>query len=947
MLTEKYSEFFNQISETISKDRIFTDELRTLAYGTDAGFYRLIPKIVIKANFEEEIINIVTLAKKLQLPVTFRAAGTSLSGQAISDSILVLLGENWTEFSISSDASQIKLQPGIVGSMANFYLAPFGKKIGPDPASINSAMIGGIASNNASGMCCGTAQNSYRTLAGMKIIFNDGTMLDTLNADSCKKFIEEKAELVDAVKKLRSKTISDSALTERIKHKYKMKNTTGYSLNALVDFEDPIDIIQHLMIGSEGTLGFIAEITYNTVPEYKDKASSLMLFPDIETACKAVQIMKNTKVDAVELIDRAGLRSVEEKPGMPGYLKNLDENAAALLVETRAEDTNQLKVQISEIINSISELPKVSEIIFTDVPYEYEKLWKIRKGLFPSLGSMRETGTTCIIEDVAFPINRLAEATLDLQGLFKKHGYHHAIIFGHALEGNLHFVFNQNFNTEYEVKRYSNFIDDVTELVVKKYDGSLKAEHGTGRNMAPFVELEWGKEAYQIMKEIKNIFDPENLLNPGVILNYDKEAHIKSLKPLPEAHELIDKCIECGFCEVKCPSKNLTLTPRQRIVIYREMARLDKSGKDIDRLVKLKEKYDYDGNQTCATDGLCEMACPVDINTGKLIKDLRYKINSPAAKKIADKLAGNFAVVTGGMKAGLNIVDSFHKVFGTEFMETASGMMRKVSGNKIPEWNKYMPKGADPIHHKDSYSNQKKYANELKVIYFPSCINRSMGISADYDEKVSLTTKTQSLLRKANCEIIFPEKLDALCCGMAFDSKGFKEQGMIKAKELEAALLKVTNQGEYPVLVDMSPCLYRMKETLDEKLKLYEPIEFILKYLKDRLVFEKTDETITIHSTCSSIKMGLEKSFKELAEMCSNKVIIPEEVGCCGWAGDRGFTYPELNKSALSKLNKSITDDCKHGYSTSRTCEIGLSINSGISYKSIIYLVDKCTKPKF
>jgi D-lactate dehydrogenase len=946
MLTGNYSVFYDEIKNIIPIKNIFTDDLRTLAYGTDAGFYRLIPKIVIKADSEEEIIKILNISNRLKLPVTFRAAGTSLSGQAISDSILIITSDKWNDFSINTDATQITLQPSIVGAMANVYLAPFGKKIGPDPASINSAMIGGIAANNASGMCCGTAQNSYRTLAGMKIIFSDGTILDTLDENSRKQFVDKRKDLVSAVSLLHEKVLSNAKLAGRIKNKYKMKNTTGYSLNALVDYEDPIDIIQHLMIGSEGTLGFIAEITYNTVAEYKDKASALMLFPDIKTACIAVQIMKKTKVDAVEIMDRAGLRSVEDKPGMPEYLVTLDEKAAALLVETRAENSVQLQTQIEEITASLSELPKAREIEFTKIPSEYEKLWKIRKGLFPSVGSMRETGTTCIIEDVAFPIEKLADATLDLQALFKKHGYNHAIIFGHALEGNLHFVFNQNFNIQSEITRYAGFIDEVTELVVKKYDGSLKAEHGTGRNMAPFVELEWGNEAYLLMKEIKQIFDPENLLNPGVILNNDKNAHIKSLKPLPEANTMIDKCIECGFCEVKCPSKNLSLSPRQRIVIYREIARLDSSNENKERLIELKDKYDYDGNQTCATDGLCALACPVGIDTGKLIKGLRYNLNTDYAKSIAGKIAGNFGPVTFVMKAGLNAVDAFHKVLGSDAMESESRLLRKLSGNRIPQWNKYMPKGADPIHFADSYENKRNNIGELKVVYFPSCINRTMGISADYDEKVSLTTKTQSLLRKANCEILFPANLTKLCCGMAFDSKGFKEQGAAKAKELEEELLKVSNDGEYPVLVDMSPCLYRMKETLDKKLKLYEPIEFILKYLKDRLVFTKTDEVIAIHSTCSSIKMGLEKSFKELAELCSNNVVIPEEVGCCGWAGDRGFTFPELNESALSKLKKSIPDDCKHGYSTSRTCEIGLSEHSGISYKSIIYLVDKCTKAR-
>jgi D-lactate dehydrogenase len=700
------------------------------------------------------------------------------------------------------------------------------------------------------------------------------------------------------------------------------------------------------MIGSEGTLGFISEITLKTVPELKDKASSLMIFPSIETACKAVQVLVGTKVDAVELMDRASLHSVENKTGMPEYLKMLSENAAALLVETRGKSRDDLNRQINEIVIALDKLPKVYNIVFTDDPEEYAKLWSIRKGLFPSVGSMRETGTTCIIEDVAFPRDRLADAALDLQSLFRKHEYNKAIIFGHALEGNLHFVFNQNFNTKNEILRYRDFIAELTDLVVNKYDGSLKAEHGTGRNMAPFVELEWGMEAYSIMKELKKIFDPDGLLNPGVILNYDKEAHIKSLKPLPRANELIDKCIECGFCEIRCPSRNLSLTPRQRIVVFREIARLKSTDDSYERLRNLIKEYDYAGNQTCATDGLCALDCPVGIDTGKLIKEYRFNINSQRIKKMAAFIADNFGTVTGIMKVGLNAVNFLHIVLGTKSFEAISSLLVKITNGKIPQWNKYMPKGSDPIEISKPILPKTNEDGILTVVYFPGCINRTMGISKDYEEKDSLTTRTQSLLNKAGCRIIFPENLNELCCGMAFDSKGFREEGMKKAKELERELLKVSAEGKYPILVDMSPCLYRMKETLDKRLKLYEPVEFILNYLKSRLEFHRTNEVITIHSTCSSIKMELEGKFLELGDLCSSGIIVPKEVECCGWAGDRGFTYPELNKSALSKLKGSLPENCKRGYSTSRTCEIGLSLHSGISYKSIIYLVDECTTAK-
>ncbi|MCU7526042.1 MAG: FAD-binding oxidoreductase [Ignavibacteria bacterium] len=945
MLSGKYLELHKLLLEKIPEDRMFSDDLRTLAYGTDASFYRLIPKLVVKVDTEEEVILILKHCRRLGISVTFRAAGTSLSGQSISDSVLVVLGTKWKHFHINHDASEIRLQVGIIGAHANVFLAPYKKKIGPDPASINSAMIGGIAANNASGMCCGTSQNSYRTLAGMKIIFYDGSLLDTNNPESRKKFAESHTEMISAVCALSKKVKENAALSERIRSKFKMKNTTGYSLNALTDFDDPIDIIQHLMIGSEGTLGFISEVNYYTVPEMSNKATSLMLFPDAVTACKAVEILKTSKVEAVELMDRASLRSVEDKEGMPPYLKSLGAEVASLLVETRARDAESLSGQIAEIKEALKDLPKVMPLEFTQDEKEFKKLWDIRKGLFPSVGAMRKIGTTVIIEDVCFPISRLAEATADLQELFKKHGYYDAIIFGHALEGNLHFVFKQGFNSEAEINRYKNLIDDVTNMVVKKYDGALKAEHGTGRNMAPFVELEWGHEAFGLMKEIKSIFDPDNIINPGVILNNDAEAHIKNLKPLPAANSIVDKCIECGFCEINCPSRDLTITPRQRIVVWREIARLKETGEDPARRAALIDQYDYDGNQTCATDGLCATSCPVNINTGNLVKELRAENASPTAQGIASVLSSSMNQVTAGMKLGLNVVNGLHTVLGTSIMQGASDVLRKVSGGRIPMWNRYMPKGADKI-----IIPQSSNGSELKVVYFPSCINRSMGVSKGSENKDSLTTRTVSLLNKAGYEVIYPKNLTNLCCGMAFASKGFKKQGDKKSNELLEALLEASDNGKFPILFDMSPCLYRMKEYLSqhqgqEPLKIYEPVEFIDEFLTDKLSFTKTKEKIAIHSTCSSTKMGLNGKLKKVAEMCSEEVVVPHGVGCCGWAGDRGFTYPELNASALRNLKGGLPDDCRHGYSTSRTCEIGLSVHSGISYESIIYLVDNCTEP--
>lgn len=944
MLESKYQQFFDEISKKISINKIFTDKLHTFAYGTDASFYRLIPKIVIKTDNAKEVQNIIELANIMNLSITFRAGGTSLSGQAISDSILVITSRNFSKFKISSDASYISLQPALTGAQANGLLARYSKKIGPDPASINAAMIGGIAANNASGMCCGISQNSYKTLKSMKLIFADGTKLDTADENSKNEFRKTHANFLKDLKNFSNQTKNNEELRAKIEKKFKIKNTCGYSINSLIDFDDEFEILQHLIIGSEGTLAFIEEITYYTVEDLKDKASALIYFKDMKEACNAVTKLKLSRdskqivVDAVELMDRAALRSIENDSSMPKFIKDLNDEVTALLIETRAINNEQLDTQISQIERILEDFNVVREIYFTKDAQEYNLYWKIRKDLFPAVGAVRVIGTTVIIEDVAYPIEVLAEATLELQALFQKYGYSEAIIFGHALEGNFHFVFTQDFSDEKEVKRYDNLMNEVVNSVAIKYQGSLKAEHGTGRNMAAFVEIEWGNEAYNIMKKIKTLFDPKGLLNPGVIINDDKEAHLKNLKTLPATNEIVDKCIECGFCEPTCPSNELTLTPRQRIVINREISRLEGLG-NTKEAKEYKDLYQYDGIETCATCSLCSTACPVKIDTGNLTKHLRAEQLTSKDKSIANFVANNFSTTLKGVRFGLKSANLMHKVLGTSNMQKFTKTLRTISKNRVPKWSITMPKAIS------INLNFEQKQRDKKVVYFPSCLNRTMGLNSISKEDKELFDVTVELLQKANYQIIFPNNLSNLCCGMPFSSKGFNEASSTKSLQLEESLLNASEFGEYPILCDTSPCTKKMIESFSHKLSIYEPIDFTLEFLTKELDFTPIDEPITIHTTCSSRKMNLEDKFKTLAQLCSTTVIIPSDVKCCGFAGDRGFNFPELNSSALRYL-KEQTANAKMAFSTSKTCEIGLSESSGLDYNSIFYLVNQVTKVK-
>lgn len=939
-MNTKYVSFLKEIRSFVPEERIYTDELRRLAWGSDAGFYRLIPQIIIRSDSEKEISQLLALAKAKHLPVTFRAAGTSLSGQAISDSILIVAGKHWEKYDILDNGMKIRLQPGIIGQRVNDLLRPYGRKFAPDPASIKSAMVGGIVMNNASGMNCGTHANSDKMLLSARIVLADGTVLDTGDEESKKQFAEKKPEFVQKIKDLRDEVRKNGKLCERIKYKYAIKNVTGLNILPFVRFDDPFDIITHLMVGSEGTLAFLSEVTMNTEFDYPFKASAMLYFKEIKEACKAVVAMKklvNAKgewiVKSAELLDKKSLASVNDTTG---------ENLTAILTETKASTKEELQQYIAQIEDCLKQFTTFTPVRFTDDPKEYGKFWAMRSGVFPAVGGTRKLGTTCLIEDVAFHIEDLPEATADLQDLIARHGYDDACIYGHTLEGNYHFIINQSFKTAEDVKKYERLMDDVKTLVVDKYDGSLKAEHGTGRNMAPFVRYEWGDDAFAVMKAVKELFDPDGLLNPGVIFNDDPECHIKHFKPLPLTNPLVDRCIECGFCEVNCLTCGFALSSRQRIIIQREIARLKATGEDNERLKALVKGYKYWGNETCAGDGLCSTSCPMHINMGELTHVIRQQEMPEGSMgyKIGNFAANHFAGLKAALRPVLTMADTAHTVLGTKAMSALTGGMHSLLN--IPLWTPAMPKAF----HVDKHLEARQPKEKNKVVYFPSCINQAMGLPHKSPEEMALINKMVSLLNKAGYEIVFPKNMDKLCCGTIWESKGMMDIADRKSKELEEALWAASEEGKWPVLCDQSPCLHRMRETI-KKMHLYEPAEFIYTFLRDRLAFTPINEPVAIHITCSMRRMGLGDTIVALAKLCSTDVFVPEEVGCCGFAGDRGFTHPEVNKYALRKLRPQLEKKgIRMGYSNSRTCEIGLTTNSGIPYESIVYLVDQCTTSK-
>lgn len=1005
-MENKHSQFLSAVRAFVPKTAVYTDGLRRFAWGTDAGFYRLVPKIVIRSSNEKEVSRILRAASKYDVPVTFRAAGTSLSGQSISDSVLVVAGKNWERYKVSEDGERITLEPGIIGSRVNAILKPYGRKFGPDPASIGSCMVGGIVMNNASGMSCGTHANSDRELESVRMVFADGSVLDTGDEASREAFRAGHPDFIKGIEDLRDEILADKELSDRIRYKYSIKNVTGLNIFPFVRFQDPFDIMAHLLVGSEGTLAFMSQVTMKTLPLPAKEASAMVYFGTIREAAEAVVALRKdidpAALDAAELLDKRSLASVDD-PMLKDYP---DKDLTALLLRVTGAGQEDLEANVNrltDVLRGFSTLKGADgdAFIFSSDPAVAGKYWAIRSGIFPSVGGMRREGTTCLIEDIAFHIEDLPDATEDLSALLDRHGYDDSCIYGHALEGNFHFIINQSFDSEAEVRRYEAMIRDVAEMVVGKYDGSLKAEHGTGRNMAPFVKYEWGEKAFGIMKRVKELFDPHGLLNPGVIFNDDPECFLKNFKALPvlkpwaddskavepelaEIYKKLNKCIECGFCEVNCLSCGFTLSSRTRIATQREITALrelpDPTASEQTRLRTLEKEYSYSGEQTCAGDGLCSTSCPMGINVADLTHQLR-RVNMPAGSfghGFWNFVAGHYAGVKSGLRGALRMATAGETVLGDLAM---SGLCRWLhNAIRIPLWTPATPEaynipkslralvssaavghdGASTVYaatgparleslskRPDSQTSEAATGmpTVCKVVYFPSCINQMMGLPKHHHAvDKPLVEEMVSLLAKAGYEVIFPENMSSLCCGTIWESKGMPEIADRKTAELEEALWQASEQGRYPVLCDQSPCLHRMKHKI-KKMRLYEPAEFILGFLADRLDFHQTDTPVAIHLTCSMRLMDKTGKMIELAKMCSTDVVVPEGVGCCGFAGDKGMTHPELNKYALRKLKDQVKG-IPVGYSNSRTCEIGLATNSGIPYVSIAYLVNRCTTAK-
>jgi D-lactate dehydrogenase len=907
-----------ELEELLGADRVLGRVSDIVRYASDASPYRLLPQVVVMAREAEDVAKVLEYGRRKGVPVTFRAGGTSLNGQGQGDGILVDVRRHFRGVAVEEDGAAARVKPGTVLGHVNRVLAPHGHKLGPDPASTDIACVGGVIANNSGGMRCGTTKDSYSTVRSLTFVLPSGTTIDTAAPDAAARFEAEEPELSAGLAAIRDEIRADAELADRIRRKFAIKNTTGYRLCAFLDAEQPLEIFRRLIVGSEGTLAFVAEAVFETVAVPPRTTTAWIHFPGIDEAIAPVRDFVEAGATAVELmVAPALITAAWNMVGAPQEWKELPPESAVLLVEFGAGSDAELEAGVARAGEILAAHETIRPVAFTRDPEEIELAWRVREGLHGLVGRVRVPGTALIVEDVCVPPERIAEGARDLQALLAEHGFL-AGVAGHASAGNLHFMLTPDFAKQEDLERYEAFMAKLVELVVGKYDGSLKAEHGTGINMAPYVEREWGEKATALMWRVKQLADPDGVLAPGVVLNRDPGVHLRNLKTTPPIEESATTCVECGFCEPVCPSRHLTTTPRQRIVLRREIAR-QPEGSPLRKA--LLDEYEYDGLETCAADGSCQLACPLGIDTGKLVKELRRERHGERAEKRALAAARHWEGIEGASRAAL-------RVGGPLARRTRRG--RGLPGPASSKLPLTLHEGA-------------------AAVYVPSCTNRIFG-GSPVEALVEVS-------RRAGLPVWIPEDVAGSCCGLPWSSKGFAAAHRHKANEMVERLWKWSGEGALPIVIDAASCTQgvsdpgegALEDANAERLSQLEILDSVA-WAHDRLLpwleVGRKVGSATVHPTCATRLMGLAPRLKSLAGALAEDVQVAPSATCCGFAGDRGISHPELTEAATRDQAAELAGlEFDARLSSNRTCEIGLARATGERYESFLLLLEELTRP--
>lgn len=920
--------------------RLRTGVTDRLKMAHDASHYALTPLAVAVPVDAREVGLLFAASGRSQVPLTFRSGGTSLSGQGGTTGVLVDSRRHFRDIEVLDGGARVRVGPGATVRQVNARLVRHGRKLGPDPASEVACTLGGVVANNSSGMACGTEANTYATLDSLVVVLPSGTVVDSGATDADERLRGVEPELHEGLARLRDRVRANADSVRRIERQFAMKNTMGYGVNAFLDHTRPVDLLAHLVVGSEGTLAFIASVVLRTVPLLSHAMTGLLVFDDLAGATGALPALLETGPATVELMDAAALRVGQADASAAAVLRGIHVvRHAALLVEYQADTAEAVAALTGAAAPTLARLLPDAPAGLTADPGERASLWHTRKGLYATVAGARPAGTTALLEDVVVPVPALLPTCESLIGLFERHGYDDAVIFGHAKDGNLHFMLTERLGGP-ESDRLQRFTDDMVDLVLGA-GGSLKAEHGTGRIMAPYVRRQYGDELYDVMWQVKRLCDPGAVLNPGVVLTDDPQAHTRHLKSAPTVEAEVDRCVECGYCEPVCPSRDLTTTPRQRIALRREMVLARERG-DAATLAELEADYDYEAVDTCAVDAMCQTACPVHINTGDLMKRLRTERVGPIVQRGWTAAARHWAGVTRVGSAALSTT----KALPAAAVTGPNRLARRVLGDDVlPLWSPDLP-GGGPTRPSGGVLTPRT-PSQLVVVVFSACVGSIFGASAA-GGGVSLAL--ERLCSRAGVTVRYPEDLPSLCCGTPWRSKGMTQGAREMERRVLESLWRASDGGRLEVVCDASSCTEGLLASVAravaepgspyDDLRVVDAVSFVARCVLPLLPSVRKIASLALHPTCSTTRLGIDGDLRAVAAVVAQDVVVPDSWGCCAFAGDRGMLHPELTASATATQAAEVVASGAGAHASSnRTCELGMSRATGQDYRHVLELL--------
>ncbi len=905
------SDFFADLRRTVGGD-IRTDETSRILYSTDASLYQVMPHGVCFPRNADEVTAIVALAGQYGMPIVPRAGGTGLAGQTVNEALILDFSHHMNQvLEVNTEERWARVQPGLVFSQMNAALKSQGLMFGPDPASGNRAGLGGIVGNNATG--------SHSVIYGMavdhvldtQVVLSDGTLTNfrAQAADSLP-FLAQKAGIEGAAYRELMHIAADHAETIRNGTPKHWRRCGGYNLFKFVDGipESPYRRRDHgqfslaqLMCGSEGTLGVMTEFKLNLVPTPKQTALAILHFDDAYTALDATQIVLQTHPTAVELLDHYTMALCRTQPAYRKLLDTFVEGLpnTVLITEYYGADTAELEHKIGSLQQHLKQSGvNVTGCVPLLTPAQQAPVWKVRKaGLGLIMSKRGDFKPVAFIEDTAVPVEHLADHITQL-GNFCESLEVPMVYYAHASGGCMHVRPMINTKVADGLDKMQQ-ISEFTLQLVRKYGGAFSSEHGDGRARSWLNARMFGPELYGLFKDVKQTFDPDNIFNPGNIV--DAPAMTENLRfgtdysnvtfteTLDFSHDqgfnrAVEMCNGAGVCRklegTMCPPYMVTREEEHSTRGRANMLRAAITGKiPADRLTQQRM---YDTMDLCVACKACKTECPSSVDMAKIKMQFLHNYQQVNGTPLRAKVFGNIhrinRVLSGPMAP---LVNWGGKLPVTKWLNEALLGVGK---------NRTLPQFARQSFTQWFATRQTAHTSDHKVVLFNDTFNT-------YNDPQIAIAATQ-VLEAAGFEVLLPQHN---CCGRPLLSKGLLAEAKALANDTIERLYDFASQG-IPIVGLEPSCLLSFRDdyhyliadnpklaAVSDNAFLFE--EFIAKLADEgtlNLEFKTDAKTVLLHGHCHQKALaGTETAKKVLA--LPGYTVTEVDSGCCGMAGSFGY----------------------------------------------------------